>query len=44
MLGNKHAFSVCYVCEEMRAKSTSTKHPLHTINNNTALFYEIINY
>ena len=37
MLGNKHAFSGCYVCELMHAMSTSTVHPLNTINNNTAL-------
>ena len=36
MLGNKHAFSGCYVCEVMHAMSTSTVHPLNTINNNTA--------
>ena len=31
MLGDKHAFSECYVCEVMHAMSTSTVHPLNTI-------------
>ena len=39
MLGTKHAFSGCYVCEVMHAMSTSTVHPLNTINNNTALIF-----
>ena len=42
MLGIKHAFSGCYVCEVMHAMSTSAVHPLNTINN-TALFYGVIN-
>ena len=37
MLGNKHAFSKCYVFEVMYAMSTSTVHSLNTINKNTAL-------
>ena len=35
MQGNKHAFSGCHVCEVMHVMSTSTVHPLNTINNNT---------
>ena len=43
MLGNKHAFGEGYEREVMRANSTSTVHPSNTINNNTALFYGVIN-
>ena len=42
MLGNKHAFSECYVFEVMYAMSTSTVHPVSTINNNTALCLNFI--
>ena len=42
MLGNNNAFSTCYVCEVMHAMSTSTVHPLNTINNNTALFMGLL--